>query len=271
MDGQQSPKCRTCEADISHRGDNAVYCEICMRARTRRQRKGRHELICARCGKSFRSEHRQPYCSHRCGSQAAAARRKLEGWGTPVCSVECCDRPSNSGGICTTHWRRMNRAGTYAAPNGRKPDNMSVLEWFMSKVDKGDGDGCWLWQGQVAVNRGGYGVFYDAEKGKKIRAHHFLVPPLPTQQEAGVKMEYDHLCRNPLCVRPDHLEMVTAAENRRRALEVRHHGHEGQGITNPAGFGRRVGDAHIPRCLQARAAIDAATGESNLTNCAEAT
>lgn len=31
------------------------------------------------------------------------------------------------------------------------------------------------------------------------------------------KLHVDHRCRNPLCCNPDHLEMVTNAENRRRA------------------------------------------------------
>lgn len=29
-------------------------------------------------------------------------------------------------------------------------------------------------------------------------------------------LEFDHLCRNKLCVRPDHLEAVTHTENVRR-------------------------------------------------------
>ena len=116
------------------------------------------------------------------------------------------------------HYKRWRNHGSYEAARKQRPAGMSVRDWFMSQVDQQPGDdGCWLWCGPVLRKRGGYGVFYDAGQGKKIRAHHFLVPLLPSRAEAGAKMEYDHLCGNVLCVRPDHLEMVTATENRRRA------------------------------------------------------
>lgn len=34
-------------------------------------------------------------------------------------------------------------------------------------------------------------------------------------------MEIDHLCRNPGCCNPDHLELVTHAENNRRRANVK--------------------------------------------------
>ena len=97
-------------------------------------------------------------------------------------------------------------------PTVNRPIGVSVHDWFMSKVDQGDGTGCWLWTGAVNRSSGNYGVFYDGTQKRKIRAHHFLVPPLVK----GSGMEYDHLCEKRLCVRPDHLEMVTHKENLRR-------------------------------------------------------
>jgi hypothetical protein len=35
------------------------------------------------------------------------------------------------------------------------------------------------------------------------------------------ELQLDHLCRNRLCVNPDHLEPVTAAVNSQRAAAVR--------------------------------------------------
>ena len=80
----------------------------------------------------------------------------------------------------------------------------SELERFVSKLSF---DGCWLWTG--AVSRDGYGQF--AVNRRPVLAHRwayqFWNGPIPT------KHEIDHLCRNPQCVNPSHLEAVTHREN----------------------------------------------------------
>lgn len=70
--------------------------------------------------------------------------------------------------------------------------------------------GCWYWLGTADRGRGR--VFHE---GRWLRAHRAwyegAVGPIPEG------LELDHLCRNRLCVRPDHMEPVTGEENRRRA------------------------------------------------------
>lgn len=55
--------------------------------------------------------------------------------------------------------------------------------------------------------------------GKIVRAYRYVyeveVGPIP----AG--LELDHLCLNPICVNPAHLEPVTKAENLRRQIRKR--------------------------------------------------
>ena len=74
--------------------------------------------------------------------------------------------------------------------------------------------GCWNWTG--AKGSAGYGtIIVHDEKGKHGRGAHRvsyeqLVGPVP----AG--LELDHLCRNPSCINPEHLEPVTRGENIRR-------------------------------------------------------
>ena len=68
---------------------------------------------------------------------------------------------------------------------------------------------CWLWQGST---NGRYGQLEHG--GRRYLAHRLAyevsVGPIPT----GLYL--DPLCHTTLCVRPDHLEPVTAAENSRR-------------------------------------------------------
>ncbi|MET8377457.1 HNH endonuclease signature motif containing protein [Streptomyces microflavus] len=99
-------------------------------------------------------------------------------------------------------WSRVNKAGTLAPMLGP----------------------CWTWTGYR--DRDGYGQFYS--QGRKYPAHRYaytqMVGPIP------VGLVIDHLCRNPACVNPAHLEPVTHAENMRRSEPAMRthciHGHE---------------------------------------------
>lgn len=83
-----------------------------------------------------------------------------------------------------------------------------MLAKFWMKV-KANG-GCWEWQNALT---NGYGTF--APKRFAILpahrvAYELIVGPIPEG------LELDHLCKNPRCVNPNHLEPVTHAENCRR-------------------------------------------------------
>jgi hypothetical protein len=97
------------------------------------------------------------------------------------------------------------------------PATATPSERFWSKVQK-TAD-CWVWKASVA-GPGKYGHFHvsggsTAAKGRvRVYAHRWsyeeVVGPIPDG------LELDHLCRNPRCVNPAHLEPVTHAENHRR-------------------------------------------------------
>ena len=89
----------------------------------------------------------------------------------------------------------------------------SAWSRFWPKVALGD---CWEWT--AATTKTGYGWFRPGPAGP-ITAHRFawlaLVGDIPPE------LEIDHLCRNRLCVNPDHLELVTHAENVARGASPR--------------------------------------------------
>lgn len=93
---------------------------------------------------------------------------------------------------------------------------------LLTKVAAGYG-GCWIWTG---TRTNGYGI--TSVDGRSARAHRvaYLLAYGSIPEDTP---HLDHLCRVRACIRPDHLEPVTQAENNRRAGEARTHcpnGHE---------------------------------------------
>jgi hypothetical protein len=84
---------------------------------------------------------------------------------------------------------------------------------FWSQVDRTGT--CWIWTGHL--NRDGYGQFKITDRPghyRTVRAHRWAWEAAHGPVPAGLTL--DHLCGRPACVRPDHLEPCTAAENLRR-------------------------------------------------------
>lgn len=107
------------------------------------------------------------------------------------------------------------------------------IERFWSRVEVHHPAGCWEWNGSFSP--GGYGriSYQDQDKNHHYPAHRvayrLLIGPIPND------LVLDHLCRNPRCVNPDHIDVVTFDENIRRGygLSGKHtqrprciHGHD---------------------------------------------
>lgn len=101
-------------------------------------------------------------------------------------------------------------------------------ERFWIKIDKNgpipktrpDLGPCWMW---TAAKNQGYGIFWNGEHRDNgsdilVPAHRFsyelLVGSIP------LNFHIDHLCRNPSCVNPAHLEPVTCRENLLRGQTI---------------------------------------------------
>jgi len=88
-----------------------------------------------------------------------------------------------------------------------KHTNLQMLDKFLRHI-KNASNGCWLWTG--FVEKFGYGRFYVID-GKKL-AHRFSWE-LFNETCIPKGLVIDHICRNPLCVNPQHLRVVTQAFN----------------------------------------------------------
>lgn len=136
---------------------------------------------------------------------------------TLKCAAEGCDKPRNARNrnrYCAMHIGRLARHGDL---NAGWP---TLHERFWRQVNKNGPvppraphlGPCWLWTGSLFV-KSGRPCF--SPMGKRRLAYRWAyedaIGPIPEG------LTIDHLCFVPLCVRPDHLEPVTDAENIRRS------------------------------------------------------
>jgi hypothetical protein len=89
------------------------------------------------------------------------------------------------------------------------------MERFMDKVIIGPG-GCWLWT--AAVDRQGYGVFWA--DGKTHLAHRWAYSQLVG---GNMGMESHHTCKEPSCVNPHHLKVMSRERHQEEDKNYTHH------------------------------------------------
>jgi hypothetical protein len=132
-------------------------------------------------------------------------------------------------------------------------------ERFWRRVKRGTPSECWEWLG-AKLHRG-HGIFhYTLIPGQhqQTTAHRFAYERLVGAIPEGLQL--DHLCRNPGCVNPAHLEPVTGRENVLRgvgptAINARKthciHGHE---FTPENTYRSKKGGRECRACLSIRQA-----------------
>jgi hypothetical protein len=85
------------------------------------------------------------------------------------------------------------------------PKPTPAVERFWSKIEKTEA--CWKWT--AGIDGKGYGILWI--NGRTTKAYRFayelLVGPIPSDKVI------DHICGVRVCVNPDHLRLVTLAQN----------------------------------------------------------
>lgn len=76
-------------------------------------------------------------------------------------------------------------------------------------------NGCWQWV--AGKEKAGYSKFWDGVYS--VRGHRFSYIIFKGKIKKGTHI--DHVCKNKLCVNPEHLEMVSPRENALRGRQTK--------------------------------------------------
>lgn len=121
-------------------------------------------------------------------------------WGQCHCG---CGEPAPIAKRTTTRYGHVKGEPIrYISGHYQRSTRLSSVDYVIDEAT-----GCWGWQ--RTVTPGGYGRMRAS--GRMQYAHRVYYERLRGPIPAGLQL--DHLCRNPSCVRPEHLQPVTGQEN----------------------------------------------------------
>ena len=93
------------------------------------------------------------------------------------------------------------------------PTHLKRLLDHIKVVETHNDTPCWQWTGAVDNSKGTkYGKI--KANGKTYRAHRLMA--ILVMRDAEVWEDVHHRCHNPLCINPDHLQIVDCQKHSRR-------------------------------------------------------
>lgn len=127
-----------------------------------------------------------------------------------------------------------------------------MLTRFWSKVT--EINGCWAWTAGkhgTKIMPAGYGRF---QTGRRVMQAHRVAYELIHAAEIPAGLVVDHLCRNTLCVNPEHMEIVTQSINASRQIKVplTHCRRAGHAYTNANTYTYPSGVRACRQCIKDR-------------------
>ena len=128
-----------------------------------------------------------------------------------------CGRPTPISPNTYWHARRVRGEPMRFVANHRQLVEKGRVMVAYAVEDRGHGTPCWIWSGHSVQYGKRAGRVHSGQERVYAYRHVYETHkgPIP------VGLVLDHLCREPLCVNPDHLEPVTQGENLRRAKRDR--------------------------------------------------
>ena len=96
----------------------------------------------------------------------------------------------------------------------RRSEIENKIYSMVNVEDRGFDTPCHIWTGSDSGNGRGGGYPRMCLSGQTVAVHRVMYTHVFGYIPS--KKQVDHLCRNRMCVNPDHLEMVTHKENQRR-------------------------------------------------------
>jgi hypothetical protein len=184
---------------------------------------------CAFCGSSFEKDRfcsraqweRQRFCSKSCAIRARAKPKPPPPEPEPPPKPKVCEVCFSEFELGPGEGRKAfekRRAcspacGLLLAARERVERRIPAHERVLRRTHRPSPEDCWLWQGAKSQ---GYGVIQLGRGKGTAKAHRVvyeaLVGPIPEG------MTLDHLCFEPSCVNPAHLEPCSREENTRRQI-----------------------------------------------------
>ncbi len=135
------------------------------------------------------------------------------------CSIDACLGDVIARGMCGKHYRHTLR---HRVPHARKPGEL-YAEKFWESVTKRSDTQCWEWTGPRTGD--GFGRCRRTLNGEIVNDAHRVSYAMRTGKKVS-DTPLRQLCKNQLCVNPEHIRIGTAADAivRRRGAPGERHG-----------------------------------------------
>lgn len=128
------------------------------------------------------------------------ARQMRSDSSRPKCAFPGCVKALNANGLCTGHYQQQLRS---EEPHTLRGFGLPIEDRLKANLRVDLNTGCMVWTG--SLNRTGYGTI--GIEGKSYLVHRVSWESVNGPVPSGLVL--DHLCRNPPCFNPTHLEPVT--------------------------------------------------------------